>query len=59
MPTDTNAKVRSDKPIPTIGFQVDASLKERLEQFRRSEGERSISDVCRRLLEHGLRDYAL
>jgi hypothetical protein len=42
-----------------IGFKTTAELKNRLEEFRRQEGERSISDVCRRLLEHGLRDYAI
>jgi hypothetical protein len=52
---------QSDQKIrkANVGFEVTPEFKERLEAFRRQEGERSISDVCRRLLEAGLRDYAI
>ena len=57
MSTSAPSAVKTRKPY--VGFELTAELKDRLEEFRKQEGERSISDVCRRLLEHGLRDYAI
>lgn len=57
MPTTAPSDQKTRKAC--VGFEVTPEFKERLEAFRKQEGERSISDVCRRLLEHGLRDYAI
>ncbi len=60
MPTTAHANDQKVlDSVTSIGFKAPVELKDRLEAFRRQEGERSISDVCRRLLEQGLRDYAI
>jgi len=47
------------KPPAFVGFETTPEFKDRLETCRRQEGERSISDVCRLLIERGLRDLAI
>jgi len=49
MTTSAPQKEKSDKS--NISFQATDALRDRVEACRRQEGERSVSDVCRKALD--------